>query len=164
MPTNRPDASLARGFEQSLVVRVGDLESTLWKGWHSIRRQLFREVLGMIQRWYTLQSTFRSFCGHIQTIRAIEYQSVDLGPAVQHSPDGRFLPCSRTVAHSDGIRCLTTKYPWADLVDSQVFLFGFDAGARWALSNADSASSRPVASCDTSRPSGATPEYSKRDL
>lgn len=162
-PTSVPSVLGLPSSGQSPVVRVGDLERKSWRGWHSAKLRLYRWVLGNAQRWYTLLSTFRSFRGHIQTIRTIEHQSVDLGPAVQRSPDGHFLPCTRTVAHSHGIRCLRTMYPWADLVDVQVFLLGFGEGAKWVERNACSASSTPVAAYDSSMLTGEAQSVSKRD-
>jgi len=147
--TSCPDVGQSRDRQRPRVA-LSDLEGRWLAAWHLTRTAVLRWVTRNARRWYTLRSVVCNVRGHIQALRAIEHQSVDLGPAVQRSPDGRLLPCSRTVAHSCGIRSLETKYPWADLVDVQVFLLGFDAGARWADSNAGSASSIAVAACDTS--------------
>jgi len=152
VPTNQPDVSQSKDRQRQSVV-LNDLEGRWLSAWRLVRTAVFRWAMGNARRWYTLQSVVCNVRGRTQTLLAIEHQSVDLGLAVERSPAGRLLPCSRTVAHSYGIRYLTTTYPWADPVDFQVFLWGFDVGARWASSNAGSASSIAVPSCDTSRPS-----------
>jgi hypothetical protein len=161
--TSSPNASQSKDRQRPRVV-LSDLEGRWLAAWHLTRTAVLRWRARNAQRWYRLRSVVCNVRGHIQTLLAIEHQSVDLGPAVERSPDGRYLPCSRTVAHSYGIRSLETKYPWADLVDSQVFLLGFDAGARWAFDNAGNASSTIVPSCDTSSSTELTPECSTRDL
>jgi hypothetical protein len=147
--TNSPSVSLSKDRQRQRLA-LSDLEGRWLAAWHLIRTALLRWVIRNVRRWYTLRSVVCNVHGHIQTLRAIEHQSVDLGPAVEGCPDGRFQPCSRTVAHSYGIRSLTTKYPWADLVDSQVFLSGFDAGVKWVSSSTDNASSITAPTCNTS--------------
>jgi hypothetical protein len=147
--TNSPSVSRSQDRQRRRVV-LSDLEGRWLAAWHLARTAVFRWAIRNARRWYRLRSVVCNVRGHIQTLRAIEHQSVDLGPAVVRLPDGRLQPCSRTVAHSYGIRSLETKYPWVDLVDVQVFLMGFDAGARWVSDSAGNVPSITVPSCDTS--------------
>ena len=160
--TNSSVASQLRDHQRPRVA-LSDLEGRWLAAWHLTRTAVLRWRARNAQRWYRLRSVVCNVRGHIQTLRAIEHQSVTLGLALERDQAGHLVPCSRTVAHSYGIRSLETKYPWVDLVDSQVFLLGFDAGARWAFDNAGSASSTTAPSCETSTPSEVIPECSKHD-
>jgi len=144
-PTARANVSRLKDQELSPAVTIGDLESKSGVVWYSGRRVLIRVGLRSVQRWHTLLSVVRSFRGHIEIIHATEHQSVSLGLALERDPAGHLQPCNRTVGRSDGAQLLTSKYPRADLADLQVFLLGFDEGARWAQSTSCSASSRVVA-------------------
>jgi hypothetical protein len=62
---------------------------------------------------------------------------VDFGPAFQRGPDGTYQVDIRTVARSEYTKCLLAIYPWADTVDLETFLMGFDAGEQWCRHNQD---------------------------
>jgi hypothetical protein len=57
---------------------------------------------------------------------------VDFGSAVQRSPDGILLPVYRTHARAEYTKALLAIHPWADTVDLEIFLMGFDAGEQWS--------------------------------
>ena len=59
------------------------------------------------------------------------YSLLDFGPALQRLPDGSFVPSARTDGRSLGIDRLLARYPWADKLDAQIYLEGFDEGERW---------------------------------
>ncbi len=147
--TNLSDVSRRKRFVLRCHKTMDVLVYRLWEVWLAVRRPILRAALESIQRWHIFRSTFRSFRGHIQTLHTTKHLSVDLGPAFQRSPSGHLLVCTQTVGHSDGTKHLLTTFPWADLVDLQVFLLGFDEGAKWAQSISDNASSRPGQTCDS---------------
>ena len=161
-PTSSASALPTLGSLLQPPWKAGAFGGRLWEAWREARLLLYRAVLKSALLRQTSLSVARSLFGHIRTRRAIEHQSVDLGPALQRSLSGHLVPCTRTVARSDGTEFLLTKYPWADLVDLQIFLLGFDEGARWAERNTCSASSIADQSC-TPPSDSATPEPSTRD-
>jgi hypothetical protein len=59
---------------------------------------------------------------------------VDLGPAFQRQGEC-YLPNERTNACAEGTRTLLAIRPWADAVDLQMFLMGFDAGEKYGISH-----------------------------
>jgi len=153
----------SRDSLKSSVLRVGDLRGRLPGVYYVARSALYRVVLRTFQSWHRWRTAFRSFRGHIQTLRTIKYQSLDLGPALQLLADGQRLACTRTVARSYGTQLLETKYPWVDLVDLRVFLLGFDEGEKWGLGNPCSTCTRLADSCDSFTRQLTTPPASKCD-
>ena len=73
-------------------------------------------------------SALRSCHGHLGTAVRQGKCLLETGPASY--PNG--APNQRTLARNLGIRNLLATYPWADNLDLQLFLAGFDAGERFA--------------------------------
>jgi hypothetical protein len=90
---------------------------------------LLRIVL--LNRWCILRDAVCSLHGHIQTQFATGRAGVDLGPAWERDSSGILCPCIRTVARRLYIEKLEAIHPWADGLDLQMFLAGFDAGEQY---------------------------------
>lgn len=69
-------------------------------------------------------SALRSCHGHLGT--AVRQGKCLLEVGLATYPNG--APNQRTLARTVGIRNLLATYPWADSLDLQMFLAGFDAG------------------------------------
>ena len=87
--------------------------------------------------WSKSSATFRSARGHWKIQSTTKRRMIDFGPALQSLPDGSFQPRIETQARIRGIDNLLATHPWVDIVDMQMFLNGFDAGAKWYRSNPD---------------------------
>ena len=126
-------ASQAQAQKQSAEAfsRYGRPRSRL-VGWRGALLAVRRRCLKSVLRWCVFLSLFRSFRGHIGILLAIEDQSVSLGPAFLVGPDQRLLRNTYTYVRIVGIQSLNTKFPWASLADTQLFLAGFDEGVRLA--------------------------------
>jgi len=83
----------------------------------------------LLCRWY---AAFRSFRAHIRIQSARNGASVDVGPALQRQGEC-YQPNERTTARAEGIEKLRATHPWADAVDLQMFLAGFDAGEKYCI-------------------------------
>jgi hypothetical protein len=59
--------------------------------------------------------------------------TVDLGPEFQSTHDGSLQEDSHTRSRNLGIEALAGSRPWANTVDLEIFLQGFDWGERYAL-------------------------------
>jgi hypothetical protein len=87
--------------------------------------------------WSRANATFRSARGHWKTQSTTKHRTIDFGPALQSLPDGSFQPRIETQARIRGIDNRSATHPWVDSLDMQMFLDGFEAGARWYRSNPD---------------------------
>ena len=83
--------------------------------------------------WYALRLASRSLVGHTKTLLDKKRWAVDFGPLFERLPCGCLVPDERTDARSIGIQEIESRYPWASIVELQVFLEGFDAGERYGL-------------------------------
>jgi hypothetical protein len=98
--------------------------------WFSVSAALSTANLAsLLCRWYV---AFRSFRAHIRIQSARKGASVDVGPALQRQGE-RYLSDERTIARAEGIRKLLATHVWADSVDIQMFLVGFDAGEEYGI-------------------------------
>ena len=75
----------------------------------------------------------RSFFGRTRTLLGKRHWDVLLGPALERDTAGHLQSNSRTDARSDGIQALETRYRWANTIDAEIFLEGFDVGEEFAL-------------------------------
>ena len=85
---------------------------------------------------HRLPSVLRSALGHLR-LRFPKDSSC--GPSLGRGADQRLSPNTRTLARFEGIQALSARFPWVDKTDCNMFLFGFDAGERWALRTRDNA-------------------------
>lgn len=83
------------------------------------------------QFWCALKIAHRSFRGHIHLLLSRAWWGVDLGPQLQRSPDGHLHENKRTAFRSDCIAQLVAAHPWANSIDLDMFLQGFDLGEAW---------------------------------
>jgi hypothetical protein len=75
---------------------------------------------------------FRSLVGHSRTLLARKNLRLDYGPAMQSLPDGCLVPNEKTIARSQSIQNLRATYTgWVGVVEAEMFLMGFEAGAEW---------------------------------
>ena len=81
--------------------------------------------------WHISNTAFANAYHHWR-IR-ISINRVDFGPALRRLADGSLRPEERTLARSKCTDNLLATRPWADSVDVQMFLAGFDAGEQWCL-------------------------------
>jgi hypothetical protein len=104
----------------------------------TLRDAAFR-VLG--RRWwdrlYILLSSPRNYLGRLHTLLLKDRVSVSLGPSLEYRHPS-WTTNKRTLARKQGIKNLLATHPWADFLDLETFLMGFDAGEQWAASTADS--------------------------
>jgi hypothetical protein len=87
--------------------------------------------------WNISSSTLAALWGHWRSQISAKSLTVPFGPAFRRLPDGSLQPESRTIERSERIDNLLANRPWADRVDIQIFLEGFDAGEQWCLRNQD---------------------------
>lgn len=99
------------------------------------------------RRAWDYSATWPRLCGLLWEMRNFLWRSgfqsrllqdrptVDLGPAVERDANGRFVPNKRTRARSDDIGNFFSNYPRATMIESWVFLQGWDAGERYAHRN-----------------------------
>ena len=95
-------------------------------------RRLYR-----LPRVCSVALLLRSFCGHIDihNKRRLWMTGVDSGPAWGIDASGHSGPDIRTHARMKDTQKLCESFPWASLVDSLIFLEGWDKGAEWASGN-----------------------------
>ena len=89
----------------------------------------------MVVLWNRANATLRSACGHWKTQSTTKHSGLDFGPALRRLADGSLQPRIETQARIRGIDNLLAIRPWADIVDMQIFLDGFEAGAQWCRHN-----------------------------
>ena len=77
--------------------------------------------------WNRASATVRSAHGHWKT----EKRTVAYGPALQILQDGLSRPETSTQARIRHIDSLLAIRPWADIVDRQIAVDGFEAGEKW---------------------------------
>ena len=96
--------------------------------WFLTRHVIHLLAFRLLNIWCIWSGAARSFVWHIRIQSPTEPLRVDLGPAPLLLPDGLLLDQPGTRARAEGIRNLSAKDPWADIVHQQIFLMGFDAG------------------------------------
>ena len=101
----------------------------------AVAKSLLCFVKHPLRFWYALRIAFRSFRGHIQELLSKKRWAVDLGPFYQLLPDGSCRENSRTHSRRLGTAHIKQSHPWANTVDLDLFLRGFDWGERYALGN-----------------------------
>jgi hypothetical protein len=102
-------------------------------------RDLVRRTLGQLRQTKNIWAfAFHSFRGHIRTQSSKGPAIVDYGPALLRRSDGYWRPNVHTHARSLYTRKLQAILPWADCVDLEIFLMGFDAGAQWSRDSSQS--------------------------
>jgi hypothetical protein len=99
-------------------------------GWRLAKCVLRLTVVRLLNIWCIWSGAARSLVWHIGIQSSKETPHVILGPAPLLSPEGSILDQPGTRARAEGIRSLSAKYPWVDIVHLQIFLMGFDAGAQ----------------------------------
>ena len=83
--------------------------------------------------WYALKLETCSFVGRTRILLSKKEWGVNCGPCYEEARAGCFVENRRTNARIEGILDVTNDYPWANMVDQQIFLRGFDAGEQFAL-------------------------------
>lgn len=88
--------------------------------------------------WYvhTLLSEVRSLPHRIQMLsRKTNRQSVliDLGPAFEENPNGEISECKATIARTQYVEFLLSRFPWASDADILLALDGWDRGTEYLL-------------------------------
>jgi hypothetical protein len=69
----------------------------------------------------------------METLLARKTLQQDYGPAMRSLPDGSLVPNEKTIARSRGIQNLRATYSgWVGVVEAEIFLIGFEAGAQWS--------------------------------
>jgi hypothetical protein len=117
-----------------------DLPCTGMRGW----RRVIAEGQNLRWRWYVVsykwQTAFRSFLGHRSLLSPKGMPVLVLGKSTSVPIQPHTVAQIR--ARNDGIDTLSAMYPWADLVDKQIFLMGFRAGLEQVQSTPDSQTSK----------------------
>lgn len=97
----------------------------------SVRRRLrmWRAFLG------SLASEFYSLYRRIQRLHKTKPYliGVQLGPSAVVLPDQSVVSCEATFARIRDTQCMHTSYPGATSLDTEIFLEGWERGARWAV-------------------------------
>jgi len=110
-----------------------DCSRKLLRVWMKIRFPQWPVWISLLRLWYALRHEGRSFVGHTRTLLAKKHWGVDYGPLYESLPDEHLILNKRTDACIRGTQDLAMDYPWASMVDRQIFLRGFDAGEQYAL-------------------------------
>jgi hypothetical protein len=103
--------------------------------WRRMPAFLLRFLTVLLRFGYALRLAGDSFRGHTQTLLARKHWGVDLGPLFECSPDGCLVHDKRTDARNCGMQELVLAHPWANMVDMQIYLEGFDKGEQFVLSS-----------------------------
>ena len=90
---------------------------------------IFRQSLR--QRLRNILLEIRSLGGRI-AIQNGKSLGVVLGPGFERLPTQHLVPCKRTRARILDIQSMHAQWPWASMVDLQIFLAGWEKGAEWA--------------------------------
>ena len=96
--------------------------------WFLTRHVVHRIAIRLLKIWYIWSGAARSFVWHIRIQSSKEAPRVSLGPVWVQGPNGSRVESLGTRARAEGIKNLSAKYPWVDMVHQQIFLMGFDAG------------------------------------
>jgi hypothetical protein len=97
------------------------------------RDVLLRLVLCPIRFWRALRCVSDSSLGCIKNLLSRKSWSLVLGPWYEVLPTGCLVRNERSNARSAGIQELKSRYPWANTVELEMFLEGFDKGEQFAL-------------------------------
>jgi hypothetical protein len=101
------------------------------------RAALLRLLSRPIRFWYALRCVSGSSLGCIEILLAKTSWSLHLGPWYEVLPTECLVRNGRSNARSVGIQELKSRYPWANTVELEMFLEGFDKGERFALGKSD---------------------------
>jgi hypothetical protein len=113
-------------------VRHHRLDTSAWVSRCTHVLQSFR-VLTHPRFWYALRLSLRTAFGCMKTLLSKKHWAVDFGPLLERLPCGCLVHDGRTDARSVGTQEIESRYPWASIVELQMFLEGFDVGERYAL-------------------------------
>lgn len=102
------------------------------------RRAVSRKLSHLRSRlWRTtniLRDSWGSFRGHISVQSATKRTIVYFGPLFEILPHTESpVLNTRTIARCEYTKALSEMHSWADAVDHQIFLMGFEAGEQWSL-------------------------------
>ena len=96
-------------------------------------------LLNLRWRWqvasYKWRTAFRSFRGHMRLLSPKGKPVLLTGSLSDCQP--RSLVIAEIHARNACIESLSATYPWADLVDQQIFLMGYRAGLERAICTPD---------------------------
>jgi hypothetical protein len=107
---------------------------TLVRTWRKVRRSPRHLWWRLVRHSHVLRIAGRSFCGHISLLLSRKQEGVDLGLAHQQQlSHEHLLPNTRTSSRRRGIERLVASRPWANSIDVQLWLEGFDWGEQYAL-------------------------------
>jgi hypothetical protein len=84
---------------------------------------------------YALLPCADSFRGHMRELLSRKWWGVDLGPFYDVQPDGSLQEHRRTKIRKLCIESIIAAGPWANMVDLEIPLAGFDWGERFARDN-----------------------------
>ena len=136
---NRVQTVIARAKDRNLQsAALRALTSIFQSALTSLRSK--RPLSDALRLWHISSTCVWS--AHQRWRIRISTNTVDFGPALRRLPDGSLQPDRRTLMRSECIGNLLATRPWADIVDVQIFLAGFDAGEQWCRRNLDSERSK----------------------
>lgn len=132
-----------RSSETSTTQRVSfgvrahsDISELMRRSTSALRCALFRWTYP----WpvaYGFLCELRSFLHRILSLRTLYENGLDLGPLVEPREHETKMPCDRTRGRMLGTQRLRKEREWVSLGDLQVFLEGWEQGARWASSHGE---------------------------
>jgi hypothetical protein len=114
----------------------------IFQNWRDATLRLCALFWRLLDTTYILRASFDSFLAHTRIRFATRPPSVDYGPAFHRLSDGTYQAEARTLARAEYTKAVSATRPWADTVDLEIFLMGFDAGERWALHKWDIATDK----------------------
>ena len=100
--------------------------------WRLLPSFLLPPVTSLLRFVYALRLATRSAGGHISVLLSKKQWAVELGKGVQRLPNGCLTADERTIERSRCIQELSSRYPWASMVERMLFLEGFDKGEEFA--------------------------------
>jgi hypothetical protein len=101
----------------------------------SLLRSAYRSKTFRAWLWYVLRQEFRTFLSRTRyALGSQAWEGPVCGPAFEPDGEGNWLPCQQTLARIEDTQQMSEVWKrWAVTpLDSEIFLLGWTAGARWA--------------------------------
>jgi hypothetical protein len=126
----------SHALPENYRARSKNVRRDIWrKVWPSTPKRIRPAVLYLARLYNALKIEGRTFRWRIRNRLDKKYWAADLGPHLRQLPDGGWIEDERTTFRNSCIQELENRCPVATDIDVEIFLWGFDAGERFAFCN-----------------------------